>query len=239
MNQIQNKKIPITIILISVLSLPLSFLIKAPYDYALIAYYSENQISIPLSEYYVIWDWLSLERATIILFLSLAIGIYCYLYKTDENIKSTLKNWSIKNNVLLRFFRTASQKTANFYKVKPDECINTPEITPTSEDYIEYNSVKKERTKALCIGVVFLLLLTAEYSFAYMSTGMLITAIVLMFIQKLVGANLCNALAPYNYGNSWIWILFGFIFPSIALIVSGSGIATNEKSEILNKKFDK
>lgn len=211
--EIQNKKIPITIILISVLSLPLSFLIKAPYDYALIAYYSENQISIPLSEYYVIWDWLSLERATIILFLSLAIGIYCYLYKTDENIKLLLKHPSIIDNALFKFCRTIPLKILDFYKAGPSKSKIKSDILQNDNNYKEKIELRKNEVmgnsiilenkikplsfmgKITTIGsyvttYAFILIVLTATSVLTFGLGILLAIIIFRFFKKLGNQNI-------------------------------------------------
>lgn len=213
MNQIQNKKIPITIILISVLSLLLSFLIKAPYDYALIAYFSENQISIPLSEYYVIWDWISLERVTIILFLSLAIGIYCYLYKTDENIKLLLKHPSIIDNVLFKFCRTLPLKILDFYKTEPSKSKIESDIIQNDNSYkelielgkneeIENSDNLENKIKSLSfmgklstIGsyvttYAFILIVLTATSVLTFGLGILLAVVIFRFFKKLGDQNI-------------------------------------------------
>lgn len=232
MNQIQNKKTAISIVLVTLLGLLICFLIKEPYQYSLLTYFTKNDMSMPLSEYYVDFLLFNLSLKTITIFMIgvLGIGIYFLLFKTDSEIKLMFKVDSITTNIKSRFL----QRTKSIYDKEPKTNqigLNIP------EESAEYNKFRKENNIALCIGIVFVFLLVFEYSTYYSNPNMVILLLILVFVKKLVGAILCRHLSKYNKGNSTLWTIVGFLTPSIALVVASCGIAYNKKSEILLNNY--
>ena len=92
MNNIENKKISVTIILISTIGLIIGYLKKD-------IYYSgvEFDVSYPLKYYgiYVFGYQLDCINFISVMLLILGLSIYTFLFKTDEEIKTSVKK--IKN----------------------------------------------------------------------------------------------------------------------------------------------
>ena len=104
MNEIQNKKISVSLILFSFLGLLTSFLIKQPYDYGLLAYFETNNMSMPLSEYYVdvLFIKVSLQSLSIFLITFFGLGLYSLIYKNDETLKILINSKVASINGFLR-----------------------------------------------------------------------------------------------------------------------------------------
>lgn len=92
MIELQNKKISVLLILFSILGLLTSFLIKEPYDYGLQIYCEKNNMSMPLTEYFVTFLFLdfNLRRLVIFFVIVFGLGLYTFIYKNDEQIKSQI-----------------------------------------------------------------------------------------------------------------------------------------------------
>ena len=92
MNELQNKKISVLLILFSILGLLTSFLIKEPYDEGLQIYYEKNNASMPFTAYSVnlLFINFNLRRLVIFFVIVFGLGLYTFIYKNDEQIKSQI-----------------------------------------------------------------------------------------------------------------------------------------------------
>lgn len=116
MNNLENKKISVILLLTSIIGIIIGHLIRQPlYN----GKYQLNDDSIPLKYYYIDFFGygLSYKFLLIILLILLGIGIYCFLFKKDEEIEKSLiifKN-SFKKNINLSIFKkSAPEINENF-----------------------------------------------------------------------------------------------------------------------------
>ncbi|MCW4470359.1 hypothetical protein OGH69_15400 [Flavobacterium sp. MFBS3-15] len=93
MKMLENKKISVSIILISISIILIAYLIKEPNDYTMVGYLQQHSLSIPLYLYDVNILGMTLPyKGIIIMFIILSgIGVYTFLYMTDEEVKSRAK----------------------------------------------------------------------------------------------------------------------------------------------------
>ncbi len=95
-----TKKIPVLVLLTSVLFLVFSLFVKS-YDFSsstLIGGLNKRGLDIPLNLYEVDFFLFSLNFATVLLLIliSTGVGIYTLIYKEDEEIKQWVKKLSPK-----------------------------------------------------------------------------------------------------------------------------------------------
>jgi uncharacterized membrane protein YhaH (DUF805 family) len=97
MKNIENKKNSVAIILISTTGMMISYLIKDIYYDDGSTYALELDVNYPLVYYkiYIFGYLLEYTKLLSVLLLSLSIGVYCLLFKTDEEIKKSLNNLKI------------------------------------------------------------------------------------------------------------------------------------------------
>jgi hypothetical protein len=93
MEKIENKKIPVTIILISVIGIIIGCLIKDSYndDGSIQLLYLDRNYPLKYYEIYVFGYLIEYTTFLSAMLLILGLGIYYFLFKTDEEIKTCLK----------------------------------------------------------------------------------------------------------------------------------------------------
>ena len=92
MKNLENKKIPVTIILISVIATIIGYLIKGNYndDGSIRPLYIDVNYSLKAYEFYVFGYIIEYTTFLSVMLILLGLGIYCLLFKTDEEIKNSL-----------------------------------------------------------------------------------------------------------------------------------------------------
>lgn len=95
MEKIENKKIPVTIILISVIGIIIGYLIKDSYydDGSIQLLYVDRNYPLKYYEIYVFGYLIEYTTFLSVMLLILGLGIYCLLFKTDEEIKISLNKF--------------------------------------------------------------------------------------------------------------------------------------------------
>ena len=95
MEKIENKKIPVTIILISVIGIIIGYLIKDSYydDGSIQLLYVDRNYPLKYSELYVFGYLNEYTTFLSVRLLILGLGIYSLLFKTDEEIKISLNKF--------------------------------------------------------------------------------------------------------------------------------------------------
>jgi uncharacterized membrane protein YhaH (DUF805 family) len=133
MINIKNKKIPVVILLFSIIGIMIGYLIKGSYndDGSIKQLYADVNYSLKAYEFYVFGFIIEYTTFLSVMLILLGLGIYCFLFKTDKEIKfglNKIKNrfrkikWNQNINNSLKNFKNRLQK------------IKTPSA---------YNSVKK------------------------------------------------------------------------------------------------
>jgi uncharacterized membrane protein YhaH (DUF805 family) len=158
MKKIENKKIPVTIILISVIGIIIGYLIKDSYydDGSIQLLYVDKNYPLKYYEIYVFGYLIEYTHFLSVMILILGLGIYSFLFKTDEEIKiipNKFKNRLKKiksnqniNNSLANFknqlqklktpsaFKSVKKHTKSFYSIgEGNKIIN-----------VEENKIEKE-----------------------------------------------------------------------------------------------
>ncbi len=95
MEKIENKKIPVTIILISVIGIIIGYLIKDSYydDGSIQLLYVDRNYPLKYYEIYVFGYLIEYTTFLSVMLLILGLGIYSLLFKTDEEIKISLNKF--------------------------------------------------------------------------------------------------------------------------------------------------
>ena len=90
MNIIDNKRTSVSLILISLSSLIITYLIKEPNDYGMIVFLQEQKFQVPIHLYDINIMGLTIPyKGVVITFtLLLVLGVYWLLYKTDNELKN-------------------------------------------------------------------------------------------------------------------------------------------------------
>lgn len=97
MNNIENKKIPVTIILITIIGIIIGYLKKDIYNVDGSIRKLRVNVNYPLKYYeiYVFEYWIDCINFISVMLLILGLSMYTFLFKTDEEIKNSVKK--IKN----------------------------------------------------------------------------------------------------------------------------------------------
>ena len=95
MEKIENKKIPVTIILISVIGIIIGYLIKDSYydDGSIQLLYVDRNYPLKYYEIYVFGYLIEYTTFLSVMLLILGLGVYSLLFKTDEEIKISLNKF--------------------------------------------------------------------------------------------------------------------------------------------------
>ncbi len=100
MKNIEEKKIPIKLIIFSCIGITVSFLFKTPYDEYLNQwkYRQKENVDIPMEWYKLdLFNYLlDFKYISIILICMLGLSIYLLIFKTDSEIKSFFKMVKVK-----------------------------------------------------------------------------------------------------------------------------------------------
>lgn len=167
MKTIENKKTSVTVILISIIGIIIGYLIKDSYnkDGSIHSLYVDVNYPLKYYEIYVFGYLIEYTHFLSVMLLILGLGIYCFLFKSDEEIKNSLNklktrfkinklNENIGNglaNFKNRFqkikmpmvFKNVAKNTKNFYLLgKSNKIENVAEI-----DKIENREIKKNMFK--------------------------------------------------------------------------------------------
>lgn len=132
MKNIESKKIPIAILLISIIGTIIGYLIKDSYDKDGLIDQLYVNVNYPLKYYkiYVFGYLIEFIHFLITMLLILGLGIYSFLFKTDEEIKIGLnkfKNCLRKIKVPLAF-KNVAKSIKDFYSAgESNEIINLKE----------------------------------------------------------------------------------------------------------------
>jgi hypothetical protein len=157
MEKLENKKLSLLQFIISILGLCYSYMTKTPYNYAIVEYFSKNNIDVPTSEYYVdiLFFDISLKTSVCCFLTILGLSIYCFIYKTDVQIKTFIhkfyekifyypkKKLNIKRNetyevliiTLIMIFITVIVSFLMIYKDSLDAKINNREPLTIFESF--------------------------------------------------------------------------------------------------------
>jgi uncharacterized membrane protein YhaH (DUF805 family) len=141
MKNIENKKIPVVILLFSIIGIMIGYLIKNVYNNDGSLYVISLKYNYPLSWYEIYAFGYLIEYTTFlsVMLMILGLGIYSFLFKTDEEIKIGLNKFKncfkkIKsnqniNNSLANFknqlqkiktssaFKSVKKQTKDFYSI--------------------------------------------------------------------------------------------------------------------------
>lgn len=213
---IQNKKISVSLILVSICTLIIAYLIKEPNDYGMIRFLQEEKLQIPLYLYDINIIGLTLPYKSLVITFTilLCIGVYWFVYKTDDEIKSKF----IKIGELIKRKSSLETKTT------------TSSLQEQTSQTTLYKKIRRIKLTSLTLGIIilastFLLrIYSNEIAESLTTSGsqtLFVIMILLSTLIRAIAAQLCYDLTKYNRGNKYLWIIFGIIMPSISLITAG------------------
>jgi len=216
MYKIENKKTAISLTLISISALIISYFIKEPNDYLMIKFLQEQKLQVPLYLYDVNIIGLTLSYKTIVITFTilLCIGVYWFLYKTDDEIKS-------KATKLKKWIRSVKQTPTNTTLYSKQE--DLPQKTL-------YNKIRRIKSTAFALGILILVatfilrISNDEIANSLTTSGSQTFFVMIMLLSILIraiAAQLCYNLTKYNRGSKYLWVIFAVIMPSISLIIAG------------------
>ncbi|RYJ41569.1 hypothetical protein [Flavobacterium beibuense] len=220
MIQLEEKKIPVVLIIIGIVLLVISNLTKEPYDISLFLYYEKNHISMSLSEYYVglLGIDVSLKSIVVSCIVLIGLSIYLLIFKTDEEIR-TLIGGGYRD------------KLAVNKKTKLNELPQKKINQDVNDDNIKlYKKIKLTKLLTLLYGVLILLVililktidqdLIDSFTIEEYQTYSIILLIANL-VNRAFATQVCYDLTKYNKGSKWLWVLCGFLFPALTLIYAG------------------
>lgn len=93
MINIKNKRIPVVILLFSIIGIMIGYLLKGSYndDGSIRHLYADVNYSLKAYEFYVFGYIIEYTTFLSVMLILLGLGIYSFLFKTDEEIKNSLK----------------------------------------------------------------------------------------------------------------------------------------------------
>ncbi len=191
------KKIPVTIITVSVLLILYSFLVRGYDPWGDDVYsYVITKIKVPLSLYKV--DFILFEssytHSLLVLFMLLGIGIYLFLFQEDENIISGLKT---KKEFLFKLVNSGTNK-----------------IRTTNKDSIAPKDDKLDKK-------VTSFLPSVKLSVKLISMIVLILIIGLLLVNYWI--NLSNSSAPLSFWEAFFMAYGKYVF-LVGLVMGGLAI---------------
>ena len=213
---IHDKKISVNLIVLSICTLIIAYLIKEPNDYGMISYLQEQKLQVPLYLYDINIIGLTLSYKSIVIIFSilLCIGVYWFLYKTDDEMKR-------KATKLAKQLRKKEQTIVS--KPSSSQQVQAPQRAL-------YEKIKRIKTIAFIFGL-FILVTTFiirvsndEIANSLTTSGsqtFFVIMILLSILTRAIAAQLCYYLTNYNRGNKYLWVIFAVIMPSFSLIIAG------------------
>lgn len=164
----------------------------------------------------------------------IALSIYTFLYKTDDELISILSNLYRKNSDIklkLIYLKTRILSRKKNYPVTSIETIKIEK----SEEQIKYGKIQTLKNNGLLYGFIILVIQIALYlimkNYVFELSIQIIINFSILIILRFFSAYKCNELSEYNKGNSNLWFLFAIMFPSITLIIAGMGFSIKKEWE--------
>ena len=245
MINIKEKKIPVAILLISIIVIIIGYLIKDSYNNhgSIQSLYDDRNYPLKYYEIYVFGYIIEYTTFLSAMLLILGLGIYSLLFKTDEEIKlfyTKCLDKLLSLDLFNRSFKTLNKMLS--HKADANEIDQKIVITETESNIevktvnntiteTENKRIRKIKERTLIIGIVILILTLLEYNLIFNRREFyMYPAMILIIIQKFFAANKCDQLK----GDSWVWFFFGFMMPSIALILAS--LTLESKNEVAYEK---
>ena len=182
---------------------------------------------------FVEFFFLSVKLNSVLVFciMLIALSIYTFLYKTDNELISILKGKTTGVKLKLNDLKTQilSKKTSS-----PVTSIAKIQIEK-SEEQIKFGKIQTLKSNGLLYGFIILVIQIALYLLLRKYVAEYSIQIIINFsisiILRFFSAYKCNELSEYNKGSSNMWFLFGIMLPSIALIIAGMDFSTKKELE--------
>jgi hypothetical protein len=244
MKNLEDKKISVSFLIFSVLHILMSYINKTPNEnYKWMRNGKPKYTDQPISSYntnLLIFET-PLNFAILILVIILGISVYCFIFKTDEELKGIfekIKNYKykIRTPIVIRKLITTVKDFYGSGNIEVErQKYKTIESTPEGKMYLTINELKADVfSKFIILIFVFII----ECGISQINSTAFVIILILIILQKLYSAHLCDNLSVYNRGTSWFWLLFGFIFPAIALYFASSKLTLLPEYKILYKKYE-
>lgn len=231
MINIKEKKISIKLMLLSLFGMIISNVIKEPYEEHLKKwkFLFRKDINAPIHYFKVDFFGFEIRYSTLLvtLIVVMALGVYWFLTKTDAEIRPLFKNYLNRLKKALDKIYKALDK---IYSFKADDKNIKGKTVNNFVLEIENKKTRKVKRRTLIIGFVFLILSLFEYYAISNRTEFYLYALLLMLVQKFFAATVCDQVK----GGSWLWFVFGFAIPSVALIIAGLTLPSN--NQVKNEK---
>lgn len=209
MEKFENKKFAVTLFLIGVFGIIISYLMSEKTSTFIESashgngYYYWTKVDVLFFEF-------NLKTVVSFLCFLIAISIYLFIYKTDDKVKSTLKFYST-------MFKSSDssflRKVFSFYT--SDSEVKVVQLTKEQSALQEIMVPKNFNT---LFGV---LLLIVQLVLLNVAIENLAVVFAIQLGIRFFGAYRCHKVAEHNIWGSGTWFFLGFIFPSIALFLSG------------------
>ncbi len=249
MKNLEDKKISVSLLIFSALHILVSYVNRTPnQNYKWMRNGKPKYTDQPISSYntnLLIFET-PLNFAILVLTIVLGFSIYCFIFKTDDELKRILEKIKIKITLFSSKIHTPSLIRKLKFKVKDfygggnvdeeKEKFKIIESTPEGKKYLAINELK---TDVFSKFVLLLLIFLVECGIASINTTAFVICLILVIIQKFYTANLCDSLSIYNKGASWFWLIFGFLFPAIALYFASSKLTLKTEYKKLYEKYEK
>lgn len=237
----KEKKISIRLIIIGVLGLILSNLFKtSKLEYFdAVVFFNKNNIDVDL-EYYCIRIFgfeIPLSIFIIIFLIILSLGVYWFLTTKDDDINLKGIIDSLVKSVT-RFFNQII-KNINLNISLKNAIADYLSIFNGGED-VEHNEqnlllikINKLKIFAFIFGVVVSIfyIVVMKHSFSYETLMPLMVTNILIRISS---AFYCFYLSSYNIWYSWVWLLLGFLFPPVGLLLASVHFTVKKNYSLVN-----
>jgi hypothetical protein len=212
---LENKKIPTSLLLSAVLLLIIANMIKSVKEELFRDWlvYQEKNISVGTNFYCI--DILGIEIPYSIVFTALiiifGIGVYLFLYKTDYEIKNAIKNIVQKlRNILGKLQNTILKTTLKTRRNVSALKVKNIEVDNEYEKYFILSLLSL--ILFIPLGFFEFYIEIKNYTFAVL--------IVLSFLSKKVIAFLITKkVAPHIRGEAWFWKLLSVCFPTMTILL--------------------
>lgn len=238
---IQEKKTSVKLILVGVMGLALCYLFKSVKEDYLGDYfvYKQNNVDVGIKFFCINLFGLEIPLTLLVFvfFTILSLGIYWFITTKDVdiNLKGTIDNL-VKS--VSRFFNQ-NIKNINLNISLKNTMADYLSIFNGGED-VEYNEqnlllikINKLKIFAFIFGVVasifYIVLMKGSFSYETLMPLMVTNILV-----RISSAFYCFYLSSYNIWYFWVWLLLGFLFPPIGLLLASVHFTVKKNYSFVN-----
>jgi hypothetical protein len=212
---LENKKIPTSIIIASILLLVITTLTKSVKKdlFREWFFYQEKNVSVGTNFYCINLFGIEIPYSLVltVLIIIFGTGVLMLLYKTDDEVKNAInmvvqKSKSTFGKLQSSISKTTQKASSNVTKLKDIK----PDLNNEYEKYMTFSVLSL---------ILFIPLCFFEYYVELENYILISLAIITFLSKKVVALIITKKLTPFIKGEAWFWKLLSICFPTITLFI--------------------